>query len=159
MRNLFTVPARQCSGGGLLTVRRSRWLFLVLLLGAAFVAPQGQQQGTFSGQQGVPTQMGGPRTQSPFGGVFDNEDTAFAQRQMNALNTARQKALVSDTDKLVKLAQELNTEIESADKDSLSPEQLRKIANIEKLAHNVKQKMSESIVSGPALHDPILPAR
>lgn len=158
MRNVLTVRTHRCSGRNVFTVRGSRRLFLVLLLGAAFVAPQGQQQGTLSGQQGLPTQPG-QRTQSPFGGLFDNEDSAFVQRQMNALNVARQKALVSDTEKLVKLAQELNTEIESANTDSLNPDQIRKIANIEKLAHNVKQKMSESIISGPSLHDPILPAR
>lgn len=78
---------------------------------------------------------------------------------MNALNAERQKALVSDTVKLLKLAQELNTEVASSTADSLSPDQMRKIANIEKLAHNVKQKMSESVISGPTLHDPILPLR
>jgi hypothetical protein len=36
---------------------------------------------------------------------------------------------------------------------------MRKIANIEKLARSVKQKMSESVINGPALHDPILPLR
>jgi hypothetical protein len=83
----------------------------------------------------------------------------MVHRQMNALNAERQKVLVSDTAKLLKLAQELNAEIASSRVDSLSPDQMRKIANIEKLARNVKQKMSESVINGPALHDPILPLR
>jgi hypothetical protein len=131
---------------------------LLVLLGAAFVASQGQQ--TLPGQQGMPSQVG-QRSQSPFGPLFNDQDNdaAFAQRQIDALNAARQKALVSDTDKLLKLAQELNSEIAVNDPASLTSDQVRKIASIEKLARNVRQKMSESIVTGPSLRDPILPVR
>jgi len=133
-----------------------RWL-LVILLGAAVIAPQGQQV-SLPGRESIPSQMG-TRSQGPFGGMPDYEDIAFIQKQMNALNAARQKALVSDADKLLKLAQELNTEIESANSASLSSDQLKKISNIEKLARNVKQRMSESITTGPSLHDPLAPIR
>jgi hypothetical protein len=39
----------------------------------------------------------------------------------------------------------LNAEVGNANTDSLSPEQLRKLDQIEKLAHNVKEKMSTSV--------------
>lgn len=138
-------------------LRALPWLLLSLLC-AALVSSQGQQ--TLPGQQGVPSQLG-QHSQSPFGPLFNDQDNdaAFAQRQVNALNEARQKALVSDTAKLLKLAQELNAEVETSDRSALSPEQIRKISSIEKLARNVKQKMSESIVTGTSLRDPFVPVR
>lgn len=132
-----------------------RWLILAILGAAVCIAPQGQQ--TF------PIPMTQQRQQGTFGEVLDDENV-FAHRQLNALNVERQKALVSDTQKLLKLAQELKTEIETSNQDTLSSGQIRKIASIEKLAHNVKQKMSESMVNGqpvggPSLRDPTIPVR
>ena len=60
---------------------------------------------------------------------------------MRQLNEAQHKAMVSDTDKLLKLVTEFNAEIGSTNPESLTPEQLRKVAEIEKLAHSVKEKM------------------
>jgi hypothetical protein len=134
------------------TTRRLRWLLLIVLIGAIGIAPRGQQ--TLSN----PLTSQQHQQQSPFSGIFDDDGT-FAHRQVNALNAERQKALVSDTEKLLKLAQELNAEIETESPESLNSGQMRKISNIEKLARNVKQKMSESVVSGPSLHDPIVPSR
>ncbi len=94
-------------------------------------------------------------TDSPFG----EQDSVFAEKQLKALNEARQKALVSDTKKLLKLTQELNAEISSSAPSSLTSQQLRKLASIEKLAHNVKEKMSESYVSPSLMHDPLQPLR
>jgi hypothetical protein len=61
------------------------------------------------------------------------------------LNAERQKALVADTNKLLKLVRDLDAEIGAANPDSLTPDQLRRIAEIEKLAHSVKEKMSTSV--------------
>jgi hypothetical protein len=79
----------------------------------------------------------------------------LAARQMRALNVDRQKSLVSDTEKLLKLAQDLNSEIETSNQDVLTQVQLRKIADIEKLARNVKQKMSISFVGEPLFQEPV----
>lgn len=65
------------------------------------------------------------------------------------MNADRQKSMVSDTDKLVKLARQLDAEIASNPTDELTPEELRKVAEIEKLAHNVKAKMAQSFGGGP----------
>jgi len=67
------------------------------------------------------------------------------ERLLRALNADRQKALVSDTNKLLRLANELNSEIARSNTDTLTPSQLHKMAEIEKLAHNVKDKMSTSV--------------
>ena len=84
-------------------------------------------------------------------------DPALAKRQFLLLNVQRQKTMVSDADKLLKLATELKAEIDAGDSASLSPEQLRKISEIEKLARSVKQKMSITVGVGPQLHDTFFP--
>jgi hypothetical protein len=84
-------------------------------------------------------------------------DASLAAKQLRDLNTERQKSLVSDTEKLVKLAQQLNSEIAASHADTLTPSQLREVENIEKLARNVREKMSISLVGGPAFHDPVAP--
>jgi len=94
------------------------------------------------GQQPVPNQVS-PLPHSPFAGSLDG-DPALIARHERALNAERQKSMVADTDKLLKLARELNDEIGHSNPSVLTPEELRKVADIEKLARNVKQKMSIS---------------
>jgi hypothetical protein len=53
--------------------------------------------------------------------------------------------MVSDTNQLLKLARELNTEIAANNTGALTEEQLHKIAEIEKLAKNVKERMAEGV--------------
>ena len=96
------------------------------------------------------------QSRTPFDG-FGVYDPLLAARQMRALNADRQKSLVSDTEKLLKLARELNSEIETSNPNVLTEVQLRKIADIERLARNVKQKMSISFVGGPQLQEQVPP--
>jgi hypothetical protein len=56
-----------------------------------------------------------------------------------------QKSMVSDTDKLLRLVNHLSAEIAHSQPDALTPGELREVAQIEKLAHNVKDKMSTSV--------------
>jgi hypothetical protein len=72
-------------------------------------------------------------------------DQVYREKRLQQLNAAQHKSMVADTDKLLKLVTELNTEIENTNPNSLTPQQLRKIAEIEKLAHNVKDKMRMSV--------------
>ncbi len=53
----------------------------------------------------------------------------------------RHKRLLSDTAKLVELTNELKDEIDKSSKDELSLDVVRKAAEIEKLAHDVKERM------------------
>jgi hypothetical protein len=77
---------------------------------------------------------------------------------MRALNADRQKSMVSDADKLLKLARQLDTEIASNPTEDLTPEELRKVTEIEKLARSVKAKMAQSFGGGPQLQPtPIIP--
>jgi hypothetical protein len=84
-------------------------------------------------------------------------DPALQQRQLLELNAKLHKAIVSDTDKLLKMVTELNAEIGGTDPASLTPEQLSKVAAIEKLAHSLRDKMRFPIKDPPALFDPAKP--
>jgi hypothetical protein len=68
----------------------------------------------------------------------------WGEKRLRALNTERQKSIVSDTDKLLKLARQLDAEIASNSTDELTDQELHKVAEIEKLARNVKAKMAQS---------------
>lgn len=75
------------------------------------------------------------------------------EKQLQMLNAARQKSLVNDTEKLLKLAHQLDAEIAATNSGSLTEAQLNKIAKIEKLAHSVKVAMSTSVRANPGYHD------
>jgi hypothetical protein len=121
---------------GLMTLRA--WLFLALLLAVPSIAQNG----------GPPIPRSGGQQQSPFDDDIGQGDPG-AERQLRMLNAERQKELVADTNKLLKLAQQLNAEIGSTNPASLTPDQLHRIAEIEKLARSVKEKMSTSVRGGP----------
>lgn len=130
------------SWGGHLT--RSLWAGLGL--GLVFVlapAPPGRSQ--------IQSQLEPQASQQPYytgrGGrdTSGDYDPIMMERRMNALNVARQKEMISDADKLLKLARELNDEIAAKGAASLTDDQLRRIAEIEKLAHSVKEKMADGV--------------
>jgi hypothetical protein len=112
------------------------------------------------GAQNVPSPRG--PFQQPIGqkvaNSLDDPNGDFAQQEerLRALNRERQKSLVSDTNKLLKLATELDMEIKNENAGSLTPAETRKLASIEKLAHNVKDKMIYSI-SAPSVIQPQAP--
>ena len=76
------------------------------------------------------------------------------EKLLKALNADRQKSLMSDANKLLRLANELNAEIGRTNPEELTPSQLHKLAEIEKLAHNVKDKMSASVRGTSAFQPP-----
>ena len=56
-------------------------------------------------------------------------------------NMQRQAAIKSDTEKLLKLAEELKQYVDKTNENTLSVDVLKKAEEIEKLAHSVKEKM------------------
>jgi nitric oxide reductase activation protein len=66
------------------------------------------------------------------------------QDQAKMRNLDRQKRLVEDTERLLSLANELKADVDKSNKDTLSLDVIRKADEIEKLAHNVKEKMKGS---------------
>lgn len=82
-----------------------------------------------------------------YSGDFSSIDEG---KRLNALNADRQKKLIADTNKLLSMATELNAEMSGANAASLTPDQLRKVAQMEKLARSVREKMSKAWIE-PAM--------
>ena len=67
------------------------------------------------------------------------------KKRIQMLNADRQKALVSDAQKLLKLAKELNEEVAQSETGTMTGGQLHKVEEIGKLAKSVKEKMSYGV--------------
>ena len=85
-------------------------------------------------------------------GQYGQEPNSPDKKRIQLLNAERQKSLVSDADKLLKLAKELNNEVTESNSDALSSDQLRKVEEIAKLAKSVKSKMSFSVGGYPSIN-------
>jgi hypothetical protein len=68
-------------------------------------------------------------------------------KNYTAANIERKKQIADDTAKLLKLASDLKSEVDKTTKDTLSLNVIRKADEIEKLAHDVKEKMKLSVVA------------
>jgi len=121
------------------SIRRSAWLAAALMMCLCTPACSWAQH------QGSATPAQFPQEQESASGATSSPDIAFEQRRMRALNAERQKELVADTDRLLKLTAELETEVKKNKSTSLAPDQLRQLARIEKLARSVKDKMSNPV--------------
>jgi hypothetical protein len=79
----------------------------------------------------------------PGGRPADPLESMMAARTRLERNIDRQKHLVIDTQRLLALANELNTEIASSGTETMTPAMLHKMDEIEKLARSVKDKMRD----------------
>ena len=136
--------------------RRRLAQFARAVLGVALLAALlcGVAKTTGQTRSALPQPIG----QAVAGGLDENAIASDADHEklLRTLNADRQKSLVADTNKLLRLVNELNAEIVSTNPDSLTPAQLHKVAEIEKLAHNVKDKMSTSVRGTPPFEQPRL---
>jgi hypothetical protein len=99
--------------------------------------------------------MGQPSMRQQFPGHQDmsspdDYETVMAEKRLRALNAERQKQMIADAEKLLKLARELNDEVAASNSGTLTPEQLHKIAEIEKLARSVKERMVAGVLQPEA---------
>jgi hypothetical protein len=125
-------------------------LSLAIFLSLA-VIPEGRSQstGTKSGSDGSQTPPHAtvpehPRFE-PAPSDDESPDSIATERRVHALNMVRQKLLVQDTNKLFRLAKELNQEVAATNPSAWTPDQLHKIAEIEKLAHSVRERMAMGV--------------
>jgi len=117
------------------------------------------------GAQNAPGSQHGSMLPQPIGqAVGDSGDLPIGgnnqiqnERLLRTLNADRQKAMVSDANKLLRLANELSAEVGRTNPEEFTPSQLHKLAEIEKLAHSVKDKMSTSVRGTPAFQPPFQP--
>jgi hypothetical protein len=124
--------------------------FLVLPLGGA-------QDGPTSHIGGLPQLIGQSAGDSPLGRLNDSKpDDAEVARRIRMLNAERQRSLVADTVKLLKLANELNATMAKEGGPAPTQVELRKVADIERLARNVKEKMKITVTATPTYRNPTL---
>jgi hypothetical protein len=72
-------------------------------------------------------------------------DKQAKQQSFDAANAERKKQLSDDSAKLLTLAMALKAEVDKTNKDMLSLNVIRKADEIERLAHNVKEKMKLTV--------------
>jgi len=76
-------------------------------------------------------------------------DTKIEARQAKLLNVQRQQAIVTDTEKILQLARELEADANSARPTMSIAERMHKAEEIEKLAKTVREKMIYAIGAPP----------
>ena len=118
-----------------------RILAIALLLGAPMAA---QSPGT------PPTPH--PQVLDPTMGFNGFGDVSIAERQVKMLNIDRQKTIVSDTERILQLAHELNDDAVSGYARLSAAERMHKAEEIEKLAKNVREKMTYAIGAPPPVN-------
>lgn len=124
---------------------RSAFLLTLLMFGAS---------GAVLAQTGVPNPLDPPnripgeRRRDPDPVARRMEEERFRQ-----LNKERQQKLKDDTEKLLKLANELKDFVDKTNENVLSLDVIRKAEEIEKLAKSVKERMKQE--QTPATPSPI----
>jgi hypothetical protein len=68
---------------------------------------------------------------------------AMREQMLRQANEQRHKKMLDDANKMVQLSNELKADVEKTQKDELSVEVLKKAAEVEKLAHDVQQRMKQ----------------
>lgn len=114
----------------------SGWVSALVLLGAL--------TGIAAAQQGVPQAPNAAGNRPSLPGANEPRDP-FAEQTASKLTHMREderrKRLMADTARLVALTHELQAEVDNTSRDVLSLDVIRKAAEIEKLAHDVRERM------------------
>jgi hypothetical protein len=123
--------------------RHSRRTLACLAAIAAFACATGAgQQTRDSGlPQGLPIPNTQPDRLPDANQQMKMRDQQTRKQNFEVVNSERKKILTDESALLLKLATDLKTEVDKADKDTLSLAVIRKAELVEKLAHDVKEKM------------------
>jgi hypothetical protein len=124
--------------------RRKRGFWIALIAGsiALALAPAGSEGLLQNGYPHIPPEM----TRIPDRNQANDINGPQTQKQSyEAANAARKKQIAQDSASLLKLATDLKAEVDKTNKDTLSLSVIRKADEIEKLAHNIKEKMKLSV--------------
>jgi len=121
-------------------LRRVVWTLSICLMLAVHGNAQSQNRPANPAAQGsqAPTHI--PTDAVP-GTTPDEAQERMVREMAKRANLERHAALKSDTERLLKLAEELKTSVDKSSASVLSLEVLKKAEEIEKLARSVKDKM------------------
>ncbi len=111
-----------------------------MVVGLGSLVMLGGAQAGAGGQGG---QLGQGPPHVGFGEPREPNSTSarLQEQQARARNQDRQKRLEEETAKLYALAGELKDDVAKSNKDTLSLDVIKKADEIERLAHNVKERM------------------
>jgi hypothetical protein len=130
---------------------RTRTLWMCVLAGlaiAAFapVAGQGMLQ---SNPPSPPDAGHAPPASAPVvsDARGDPKDAPAAQQSVPDPNAEAKKQIADESARLLKLATDLNAEVNKSTQDTLSLAVIRKAAELERLAHDVKEKSKPSVAA------------
>ena len=113
-------------------MRITPWLLAIPLLSVSLCIAQHTTH-----SQGLPPPPSPVAPANP-----DDVARAEMEKEMaKAANKQRQEQIKADTDKLLKLATDLKQYVDKSNENTLSLDVVKKAEEIEKLAHNVKEKM------------------
>jgi hypothetical protein len=76
---------------------------------------------------------------------MEMRDQQTKKQNFTAANAERRKQIADDSTRLLKLATDLKAEVDHTSKDTLSLNVIRRADEIERLAHNVKEKMKLTV--------------
>ncbi len=111
---------------------------LALLLALTTTAGRAQSS---AGSASIQSSQMGPSF-SDSAAPSEQQDPTERRHFLRRLNAARQKSMVSDTEKLLVLARQLNSGVAPDGSAFTDDQRMRLTAEIEKLAHGIKEKMS-----------------
>lgn len=118
-----------------LSPARMSWRLPILSVAVCAVAA-GATFGQSSGSRTATT----PSTSAP----APSDTRKAAPTQVVVVSDPRQAQIVADSEKLLKLSQELKAEVAKSSKDTLSLTVIRKAEEVEKLAKALKEEMNKS---------------
>jgi hypothetical protein len=84
-----------------------------------------------------------PEMQIPGEAAHDPAHERMRQQVIVSANEARHKRMSEDANKLFDLSKQLKDDVDKAANDELSLDVMRKAAEIEKLAHGVRERMRQ----------------
>jgi hypothetical protein len=124
------------------TAKTLRKLFISCVLFVCAVATAGAFEQTSSGSQTNPPPAPASSTPTP----SDSKKTAgpTPTTPVVVISDPRQAQIVADSEKLLKLSQELKAEVAKSNKDTLSIAVIKKAEEVEKLAKTLKEEMNKS---------------
>jgi vacuolar-type H+-ATPase subunit B/Vma2 len=112
---------------------------VAVLLVAGLPGLEGGRGLAQSGSQTAPATL--PSIDGSTHGVPDTATARMQEKQVSAEEDMRRKRMLSDVDKLLVLATELKEEVDKSTKDEMSITAIKKATEMEKLAHDVKDRM------------------
>jgi hypothetical protein len=133
--------------GSRATGQHSRRILACLAALAAFTcaAGTGQQPRDSGLPQGLPIPNSQPDRLPDANQQMNMRDQQARKQNFDVVNTERKKIIAEESALLLKLATDLKTEVDKTDKETLSLNVLRKAEMVEKLAHDVKEKMKLTV--------------